>query len=43
VKVVAKRCVALIPESPKLREKIFVENKYFGGLIIGGLNYIFAI
>jgi hypothetical protein len=28
---------------PKTQGKIFVENKYFGGLDIGGLNYIFAI
>jgi hypothetical protein len=43
VRVVEKRCAVLIPECQKLREKIFVEKKYFGGLDIGDLNYIFAI
>jgi hypothetical protein len=43
VRVVEKRCVVLIPESIKLKEKILFENKNVGGLVIGGLNYIFAI
>jgi hypothetical protein len=43
VTVVENRCAVLIPESQKLKEKRFVEKKYFGGLDIGGLNYIFAI
>jgi hypothetical protein len=37
-----KRRAVLIPESQKLKEKRFVEAKYFGGLDIGGLNYMFA-
>jgi hypothetical protein len=40
---VEKRCAVLIPESQKLKEKIFFEKKYFGGFDIGGLNYIFTI
>jgi hypothetical protein len=43
VTVVEKRFAVLIPESQKLKEKIFYEKKYFGCLDIGGLNYIFAI
>jgi hypothetical protein len=30
-------------EKPKTQGKKILEEKYFGGLDIGGLNYIFAI
>jgi hypothetical protein len=33
--VLGLRCVALIPESQKLKEKILVGKKCFGGLVIG--------
>ena len=43
VTVVAKRCVVLIPESQKLKEKDFLRRNKLRGLVIGGLNCIFAI
>ena len=43
VTVVAKRCVVLIPESQKLKEKDLLRKNKLRGLVIGCLNCIFAI
>ena len=40
VTVVDKRCVVLIPESQKLKEKRFLRRNKLEGLVIGGLNCI---
>jgi hypothetical protein len=43
VTVMEKRCVVLIPESQKLKEKDLLRRNKLIGLVIGGLNCIFAI